>query len=155
MSEPYIPRLTLAKCNAGYSPAPLMINPDHGVLFLSPDLPLLNANDHMPFVNILPYGMCAITGSPCIPKTENLAWKNVNERHIIDGAPALLKCSTLSCLTGGTISIIKSSADEAMEAKRNAENPDHVETIEGAKEPEQNPLTEGWIQEIFCLPKDV
>lgn len=41
----------------------------------------------------------------CTPKTDT-PWKNVNEKHIIDGAPALTLNSCLMCRYGGVIKLV-------------------------------------------------
>ena len=103
MAKSYVPYLTMSKCDKGSKEKPLTINPDHGVIYH--DKPLLNANDHYPEINIPSYGECAIKGK-CKPNTADKAWQNVNKKHIIDGAPALMQDSILPCKEGGTISII-------------------------------------------------
>lgn len=137
MPKKYIPRLTMSRCSAGSAPMPLMCAKDHGVILYSSATPLLNANDHMPGENILIYGVCAITHGPCKPQTASLAWKNVNEKHIIEGAPALMENSTLTCKLGGVIQIIIPKAAVAEAPKKKQEfSPEVVEALAAASEPD-------------------
>lgn len=130
MGQIYITRLMMAKCCYGLEPMPLMIIKDHGVFYHNTQLPLLNANDHIPNVNILSYSACLGKGqpgthTPCNPDTAGQAWQKVNERYIIDGAPALMEESTLACKAGGGIIRIDLSLSICMDpptpegAKRN------------------------------------
>ena len=108
MAKSYVPYLTMSKCDKGSEEKPLTINPDHGVTYH--DKPLLNANDHSPEINIPSYAKSAIKGK-CKPNTVDKAWQNVNKKHIIDGAPALMQDSILPCKEGGMISIIMPTED--------------------------------------------
>lgn len=139
MSKKYITRLTMSKCSFGSEERQLMINPDHGVIYHSPDTPLLNANDHIPNINIFPYGTCKKTGGTCVPKTEPKAWENVNKKHILDGAPALMEDSVLPCEEGGTISIIIDSEDVSTDTTKTEDQADSVESgVSAATEAENN-----------------
>ncbi len=96
-----------ARCTLGSMTSPIETPVGHGVLYNGK--PLLNANDHIPFVNIKDFGNCiALTtlaqGVPqkCIPATP-LSWQLGEEKHCIEGAPALTKTSMLTCFCGGII----------------------------------------------------
>ena len=78
----------------------------HGVTYQGKSV--LNANDHIPVVNITTFGVCTCTGVPCVPVTP-LAWKFCNEEHMIDGAAALTTDSLCNCVLGGVISIVDNS----------------------------------------------
>lgn len=108
----YIAHTTLSKCTFGSNENFLNLPVDHGVIYTTSDLPLMNANDHTPNVHILSYGTCKSTKGPCIPQTP-LAWVNANDKHLLDGAPALLECSKLPCMLGGIISIIPPPKEES------------------------------------------
>ena len=115
----------MSKCDKGSEEKPLTINPDHGVIYH--EQPLLNANDHYPEVNIPLYGKCAIKGK-CKPNTADKAWQNVNKKHIIDGAQALMQDSILPCKEGGTISIIMPAEDVNITSKLSEMMTDFVES---------------------------
>ncbi|MBQ1915686.1 MAG: DUF4280 domain-containing protein, partial [Selenomonadaceae bacterium] len=77
MAKGYMTAMAMIRCNAGLNPVPLLLPVGHGVQ--SKGKPLVNANDHIPMVNILPFGICrnkpaAPPGANvCIPVTP-LAW---------------------------------------------------------------------------------
>ncbi|WP_199884111.1 DUF4280 domain-containing protein [Anaerosinus massiliensis] len=113
----YIPRGTKSKCSKGSSENYLNLPLDHGMAYTPGLEPLLNANDHKPGEHILKYGFCSATCSLCSPVTP-LAWINVNKKHILDGAPALIDQSKLTCVKGGVISIVM-NADSVELGDRN------------------------------------
>jgi hypothetical protein len=64
-----------------------------------------NIMDHVPMVNILPFGACATLQGPCVPAT--LApWVPGSPSVTLDDLPALDDISTLECLVGGTITVL-------------------------------------------------
>ncbi|EIW19148.1 DUF4280 domain-containing protein [Pelosinus fermentans] len=126
----YIPRGTKSKCSKGSSENLLNLPVDHGVAYTPGLEPLLNANDHKPGQHILKYGFCAATKLPCSPVTP-LAWINVNKKHILEGAPALIEQSKLTCVKGGVISIVI-NAGSAELGDRNEAAGDEVEAIAAA-----------------------
>ncbi|GEM_PF-779171 len=126
----YIPRGTKSKCSKGSSVNILNLPEDHGVAYTPGLEPLLNANDHKPGQHILKYGFCAATKLPCSPVTP-LAWINVNKKHILEGAPALIEQSKLTCVKGGVISIVI-NAGSAELGHRNEAAGDEVEAIAAA-----------------------
>jgi hypothetical protein len=130
----YIPRGTKSKCSKGSSENILNLPEDHGVAYTPGLEPLLNANDHKPGKHILKYGFCAATKLPCSPVTP-LAWINVNKKHILEGAPALIEQSKLTCVKGGVISIVI-NAGSAELGDRNEAAGDEVEAIAAATEAE-------------------
>lgn len=105
--EKYVVQFAETKCSKGTAPGALTTVVDHGVIYFGADFPLMNANDHMPIANIPMYGLCRKDPTkpvPCYPVTPRV-WENVNKKHLIEGAPALMQGSTLSCKMGGTITI--------------------------------------------------
>ena len=83
-----------------------------------------NINDHVPMVNVMPFGMCMSPGNsafvaatagafgtptpvPCTPATP-APWVTgaVSNPVVLDSAPALDNVSTLQCALGGTITIL-------------------------------------------------
>ena len=136
----------MSKCDKGSEEKPLTINPDHGVIYH--EQPLLNANDHYPEVNIPSYGKCAIKGK-CKPNTADKAWQNVNKKHIIDGAQALMQDSILPCKEGGTISIIMPAEDVNITSKLSEMITDFVESGIAAATEAENAHAEN--AAVLCL----
>lgn len=81
--------------------------------------------DHIPMVNIMPFGMCSSPANPVAGKAEGAepkkrtaapcmpcpaaAWSPVDPENRVDGQPSLTPESTLPCRYGGVISIAPSS----------------------------------------------
>ncbi|MDL2266640.1 DUF4280 domain-containing protein [Desulfovibrio sp. OttesenSCG-928-G15] len=73
-------------------------------------------NDHIPMVNIQPFGMCNSPQNPqvraagqnrpmpCLPKPL-ACWSSGDANTLLDGTPALTARSTLQCAYGGVISV--------------------------------------------------
>lgn len=114
--KPVMIQGTLLKCSFGNAPAPLMALPDKKVNAM---LPVVVKDDHIPLVNILPFGMCSnpanpmviaataaamgvLTPVPCIPCTVG-AWENAVGKVKVKGKPALNMDAKLNCLYGGSI----------------------------------------------------
>lgn len=107
---------TLLKCSFGNVPTPMMVLPDKKVNSM---LPVAVKSDHVPFLNILPFGMCSnpanplvaaataaalgvLTPMPCIPCTLQ-EWTNACAKVKVRGTEALNVDAKLSCLFGGSI----------------------------------------------------
>lgn len=62
--------------------------------------------DHLPIVNVVPFGPCALRkGDPCVPATP-AAWTGaLTGPPMLSIAPVLTNAHVLSCTTGGLISI--------------------------------------------------
>lgn len=114
--KPLMIQGTLLKCSFGNAPVPLMVLPDKKVNSM---LPAATAADHIPLLNILPFGMCSnpanpmviaataaamgvLTPVPCIPCTVQ-EWTGASEKVKIKGKKALNMDSRLQCLYGGSI----------------------------------------------------
>ena len=84
--------------------------------------PLGNIHDHIPMMNIAPFGLCqspanpvvaaataaasgTLTPQPCIPATA-APWSPGAPTVLIEGMPALDDSATLSCMWAGTISFV-------------------------------------------------
>ena len=104
---------SLLKCSCGTLPSPLVVLPINGVTTAS--LPAANALDHVPFLNILPFGMCTTSGNPmvaaaggspvpCVPVTI-FPWTDTATKVKIKGCPSVIDKSKLQCLWNGSISI--------------------------------------------------
>ncbi|MFZ5352373.1 MAG: DUF4280 domain-containing protein [Bacillota bacterium] len=117
----YVGTLSIMKCTFGSFPAPLLVIPYNGVYGYKV-LPMATINDHIPYFNILPFGMCMCPGNPmfiaataaaagvptpvpCIPNTP-FPWFPGEPRVRIGFAPALTYGSTLCCMWGGMIKFL-------------------------------------------------
>ncbi len=114
--KPVIVQGTLLKCGFGNMPAPIMVLPDRKVNSM---LPVAVKSDHIPLLNILPFGMCSnpanpmvaaataaalgvLTPVPCIPCTAQ-DWTGVCAKVKVKGQEAINMDSRLNCLYGGSI----------------------------------------------------
>lgn len=106
-------------CTFGQAPSTLIVLPQNRVLHNS--LPLANIMDHIPMVNIPPFGMCislsnpqvaaataaalgVLTPQPCIPVTP-APWVPGSPNVLVANMPALNNSSKLMCSWGGVIQI--------------------------------------------------
>jgi Domain of unknown function (DUF4280) len=109
---------SMIKCSFGLAPGTLMVLPTACVMSGTPAASIM---DHMPMVNVLPFGMCNCTGNPeviaataaalgvltpmpCIPMTM-APWMPGSPTVLIGGQPALDNSSKLMCMWGGEIQI--------------------------------------------------
>lgn len=116
--KPVVIQGTLLKCSFGNVPVPIMVLPDRKVNSM---LPVAVKSDHIPLLNILPFGMCSnpanpmviaataaamgvLTPVPCIPCTVQ-DWTGVCEKVKIKGKEAINMDSSLECLYGGKIQV--------------------------------------------------
>lgn len=114
--KPLIVQGTILKCTFGNVPTPMMVLPDKKVNAM---FPVAVKSDHIPLLNILPFGMCSnpanpmvaaataaalgvLTPMPCIPCTMQ-EWTSACGKVKVCGAEALNMDSQLSCLYGGRI----------------------------------------------------
>lgn len=114
--KPLMIQGTPLKCSFGNVPTPLMVLPDKKVNSM---LPVAVKSDHVPFLNVLPFGMCSnpanplvaaataaafgvLTPMPCIPCTLQ-EWTNACAKVKVRGTEALNVDAKLSCLFGGSI----------------------------------------------------
>jgi Domain of unknown function (DUF4280) len=80
---------------------------------LTSNQPAANINDHVPFVNIMPFGMCMSPSNPAFVSATAAALGTptpvpcgaISDPVILDGVPALDNVSVLQCMLGGTITI--------------------------------------------------
>ena len=107
-------------CSFGVAPSTLVVLPVNRVLTSSQ--PAANVMDHMPIVNIPPFGMCmaptnpqvaaataaamgVLTPMPCIPMTAAAPWVPGAVTVLEGGMPVLDNVSKLLCIWGGVITI--------------------------------------------------
>ena len=106
----------LMKCSMGLAPSTLMPTPK---TVITSNMMAANIMDHIPLVNILPFGMCqspanpmvaaataaalgVLTPMPCIPNTPT-PWVPGAPTVILCNTPALDDISKLICIWGGAI----------------------------------------------------
>jgi hypothetical protein len=107
-------------CTFGLAPSTLVVLPLNRVF--TNMVPDANIMDHIPLVNILPFGMCTslanptvaaatsaamgvLTPMPCIPATP-APWAPGAATVILGNMPSLDNISTLNCIWGGVISFV-------------------------------------------------
>lgn len=108
------------QCSFGAAPSTLVVLPAKRVLCEGP--PAANIMDHIPLVNILPFGMCSSpanpevaaataaalgvpTPMPCVPAT-TLPWVPGALTVLLANQPALDNVSTCPCMWGGVVTIV-------------------------------------------------
>lgn len=108
----------MLSCSFGVAPSSLMVLPKNKVMN---KMPLANIMDHVPMLNILPFGMCnspsnpmvaaataaafgVLTPMPCIPVTSS-PWIPGSPTVLIANMPALNNSCKLMCNWGGIIQI--------------------------------------------------
>jgi Domain of unknown function (DUF4280) len=107
------------QCNMGVAPSAFLPTPK--MVFTS-NMFAANIGDHVPFMNILPFGMCnsktnpaviaataaalgTPTPAPCTPATPT-PWAPGSPTVKLCGMPALNDSSKLVCVLGGSISFM-------------------------------------------------
>ena len=105
-------------CTFGMAPSSLVVLPVNRVM--TNEMPDANIMDHIPMVNIMPFGMCmsvanptvaaataaalgVLTPMPCIPATP-APWVPGAPTVLLGNMPTLDNVSKLMCIWGGVIS---------------------------------------------------
>jgi hypothetical protein len=108
----------MMQCSMGMAPSSLVPTPK---TVMTSNMVAANILDHIPIVNIPPFGMCqspanpmvaaataaalgVLTPMPCIPATTT-PWAPGAPTVLVTGAPALNDSSKLMCMWAGVISI--------------------------------------------------
>lgn len=116
--KPIVTQGTILKCSFGNIPTPMVVLPDKKV---KSTLPVATKSDHIPLLNILPFGMCSnpsnpmviaataaamgvFTPMPCIPCTVE-DWTQSCPKVKVHGKEALNMDSQLKCMYGGNIQV--------------------------------------------------
>jgi uncharacterized protein DUF4280 len=116
-------------CSFGAAPAALAVLPVNRVLT---GAPAANIMDHVPLLNIAPFGVCsspsnpvvaaataaalgALTPMPCVPATAT-PWVPGDPKVTIGGLPAVDSTCTLACLWGGVIQVVVPGQMVALDA---------------------------------------
>ncbi len=109
----------MLKCAMGMAPSSLVVLPMN--MQMTSNVPAANIMDHIPMVNIMPFGMCqspsnpmvaaataaalgVLTPMPCIPLTPS-PWAPGAPTVTLANQPALDKSSMLNCNWAGVITI--------------------------------------------------
>ena len=104
-------------CTMGMAPSSLVVLPTNRVM--TNQVPDANIMDHIPMVNIMPFGMCqspsnpvvaaataaalgVLTPMPCIPATP-APWITGAPTVLLGNFPSLDNVSQLMCIWGGVI----------------------------------------------------
>jgi hypothetical protein len=107
------------QCSFGAAPSALAVLPVNRVMT---GTPAANIMDHVPLVNVMPFGMCnspanpmvaaataaalgVLTPMPCIPMTM-APWMPGAPTVMVGGMPALNNASKLMCQWGGVIQVL-------------------------------------------------
>ncbi len=108
----------MLKCSFGMAPSSLVPTPKP---VMTSNVPAANIGDHVPLMNVMPFGMCqsmanpmvaaataaamgALTPMPCIPNTP-APWVPGAPTVLLCNLPALDNTSKLMCIWGGVIEI--------------------------------------------------
>lgn len=108
-------------CSFGVAPSVLTVLPLNRTL--TSNMPAANIMDHIPMVNIMPFGMCitpsnpavaaataaamgVLTPMPCMPVTP-APWVVGSPTVLLGNMPALNNTSTLMCTWGGVITVVQ------------------------------------------------
>jgi len=107
-------------CSFGLAPSALVVLPMNMVM--TSNQPAANIMDHIPMMNILPFGMCTspanptvaaataaalgvLTPMPCIPNT-TAPWIPGVPTVLIGNQPAVDNTCKLMCMWGGVIQVV-------------------------------------------------
>jgi hypothetical protein len=107
-------------CSFGMAPSALVVLPENRVL--TNEVPDANIMDHIPLVNIMPFGMCqspanpevaaataaamgVLTPMPCVPVTP-APWMPGAPTVLLGNFPTLDNTSELMCTWGGVITFV-------------------------------------------------
>src|SRR6266850_5770315 len=109
----------MLQCSFGVAPSSFVVLPQNRVMTGTPDA---NIMDHIPMVNIMPFGMCSspsnptvaaattaalgvLTPMPCVPVTP-APWIVGSPTVMLANMSALNNTSKLMCAWGGVIQIV-------------------------------------------------
>ncbi len=118
----------MLQCTFGAAPSSLVVLPVNRVMGEGP--PAANIMDHMPMVNIMPFGVCnsvanpmvaaataaalgVLTPMPCIPMTM-APWVPGAATVILGNMPSLDNVSKCMCNWGGVVSITNPATTKTM-----------------------------------------
>jgi len=116
------------QCSFGAAPSSLVVLPVNRVMGKGP--PAANIMDHIPLVNIMPFGVCSspanptvaaattaamgvLTPMPCIPATMT-PWTPGAPTVLLGNQPSLDNVSTCMCNWGGVVTIVNPATVKTM-----------------------------------------
>lgn len=117
----------MLQCSFGAAPSSLMVLPKNRVMSTTPTANIL---DNIPFMNVMPFGMCssmsnpvvaaataaalgAMTPMPCIPAT-TAPWAPGVPTVLVGSMPAVDMSCKLMCMWGGVIQVVGPSQSTVM-----------------------------------------
>lgn len=120
MSGPNVHSTAQVMCTFGVAPSTLNVLPTNRVMIEG--MPAANIQDHLPMVNIMPFGMCTspsnpvvaaataaalgvLTPQPCIPATAT-PWVPTAPNTLIGSQPVVTADCQCQCAWGGVITVI-------------------------------------------------
>ncbi len=118
----------MMQCTFGAAPSSLVVLPTNKVL--TGEVPDANIMDHVPMMNIMPFGMCmspanpvvaaataaalgVLTPMPCIPNTP-APWVPGAATVLLGNFPTLDNVSQLMCIWGGVITFSDAGEETVM-----------------------------------------
>ena len=110
----------MLQCSFGAAPSTLVVLPVNTVI--TSNMPAANIMDHIPMLNILPFGVCSsmanpvviaataaklgvMTPMPCVPATP-APWIPGSPTVLLGNMPSLQDSSKLMCTWGGVIQVL-------------------------------------------------
>ena len=116
------------QCSFGMAPSSLVVLPKNKTF--TDQMPDANIMDHIPMVNIMPFGMCmslanpvvasataaalgVLTPMPCIPNTP-APWVTGAPTVLLGNFPTLDNVSKLNCVWGGIIQFVDAGEETVM-----------------------------------------
>ena len=116
-------------CSFGMAPSDLVVLPAGKMTFTN-EMPDANIMDHIPLVNIMPFGACmslanpevasataaalgVLTPMPCVPVTP-APWVPGAETVLLGNFPSLDNISQLECTWGGVITFVDPGEETVM-----------------------------------------
>ncbi|MCB2377401.1 DUF6531 domain-containing protein [Hymenobacter sp. BT635] len=128
--DKYVMDGAFLSCDKGVMPTRFMVTPKPVLLY---DAQIANEADRIPLTNILPFGVCQVTRTPCVPAP--IMWDRVADTGVTTlGCRPLLDTSKCQCGVGGKINIHlnKAAADAAVALDQKLDKID--EAAEAAEE---------------------
>lgn len=118
----------MMQCSFGAAPSSLVVLPTNRVL--TQNVPDANIMDHIPMVNIMPFGVCSspafpataaataaalgvLTPMPCVPATP-APWITGAPTVLLANFPTLDNISKLMCVFGGVIQFTTAGEETVM-----------------------------------------
>lgn len=124
VDDKYVMNGVWLTCDKGVTPSRFNVTPKPVQLY---DEHFANELDKIPLVNIMPFGVCSVTKTPCVPVP--LMWERVMEDGLtVLGARPLLDTSKCMCGAGGKIAIhfTKADANAAVELDKQLDKADEL-----------------------------